>query len=367
MIKLNGPSIGKEEIKAVEAVLLSKHLERGDKTIEFEKTAAKYFGAEASVLVCNGTAALQASLMALGVSQGDEVITTSLSFVATANSILMCGAKPVFVDIDADTFNIDPKLIEAKINKRTKAILTVDLYGRPADYEAIFKIAKKHRIPIVADSCQAAGAEYKGKMLTKWADVVVLSFFSSKNIMCGEGGLVLSNRDEVIQKVNSLINHGQKRGEKYNILSFGYNFRPTEMQAAVLLVQIKKLKKINERRIENAKFLIDKLKKIKGIKVPTMVLGTKPVFNRFVIRVTKDFCITREEFQKVLIDKYGIESEVVYPKALFEYEHLNISNSKDKYFVVKTAVKEVLSLPIHQNLSKKDLEYMVKSIKDISG
>ena len=366
-IRLTDPTIGKNEWNAVKEVLQTKHLHRGEKTKLFEQMAAAKFGATYGIALSNGTGALCTSLLALGVTKGDEVITSPFTFIATANAILMCGATPVFVDIDPLTFTIDPSRIEEKITPKTKAILTVDLYGQPADYQKIRALAKKHHLVIVADSCQAIGAQYNNRPLTQFADAVVLSFYISKNITSGEGGMVLTNNKNVATKVNNLINHGQVRGKKYVFTSFGYNYRITDLQSALLLSQLQRVEHITKARQKNARLLSSKLAGIVGIQTPYIRPNSTHVFNRYTIRVKKQFGQARDHLYNQLLTRYGIETEIAYPKPLHVYHHIkSLGYHIGEFQEAEQTAKEVLSLPIHQNLHIKDINSIVSAIREVS-
>lgn len=361
MIKLTCPSIDKNELNAVSNVLNSNHLERGVVTSALERKIQKYFNSKFAILTSSGTSALFVGLLAAGISDGDEVITTPLSFIATSNVIILCNAKPVFVDIDINTFNLDAELIEKKITNKTKAILVVDLYGLAANYLKLQSIAKKHNLVLISDSCQAIGALHNNKYINNYTDMTVYSFFNSKNITSGEGGVLITNNAKYAEKVNLLISHGQKRGEKYNYVQVGWNLRPTDIMAAILKEQLKKLKKINKKRNDNANYLIKNLSNLKGIVLPVFQPLMQHVFSRFVIRVTNDFSLDRDGLKKRLYNE-GIETEIAYPKPLYNYKHLLPYKNKNCPIADKVT-KEILSLPIHQHLSKNDLNKIIMAIK----
>lgn len=364
MIKLVYPTIGEAEITNVVTVLRSHHLERGNVTLLLEQQVENYFNSRYAVVTSNGTAALFAGLKACGISKGDEVITTPFSFIATINAILLCGAKPVFVDIDPNTFNIDTSKIEGKVTKRTKAILAVDLYGCPAEYDELRKLANKHKFLLISDNCQAIGALYHNKPINRFAHVTICSFFNSKNITSGEGGVLLTSNKSIEKRVNSLINHGQKRGIKYNYLDVGWNFRPTDIQSAIIIIQLKRLKQINDKRNKNAEYLIKHLSSVKGLILPSIKPHLLHSFSRFTIRVTDKFSLSRDQLKQYLHNN-EIESEVAYPKPLYKYPHVR-QYKQSRFPIVENVAKQVLSLPIHQNLSQKELDCIIQTIKRAS-
>lgn len=364
MIKLVNLSIGKTELENVIRVLSSGHMERGKVTIGLENTLQNTFRSSHAVVVANGTAALFSGFLACGISKGDEIITTPLSFIATVNAILLCGAIPIFVDIDRDTFNIDVTKIERAINKKTKAIFVVDLYGCPAEYDKLRNLADKYRLLLISDSCQAIGAQYRGRFVNEYADITAFSFFNSKNISSGEGGALLTNNTMVADKVNLLINHGQKRGEKYNYLCAGWNFRPTDLQSTIIMAQLKRLEVINRKRRLNSAYLIKHLSTIRGLLLPKAKPHLTHVYSRFTIQITDEFSLSRDELQQHLY-KEGVETEIAYPKPMYEHAHTR-QYKNNRCPVVEKAVKQILSLPIHQNLSKSELDHIIQVIKKAS-
>src|SRR3989338_10112838 len=268
MMPIAKPYIGKEEIKAVSEVLKSGIIAQGPKVRELEEKFAKLCGTKYAVAVNSGTAALHTALHVAGIEQGDEVITTPFTFIATANTILMQQAKPVFVDIDEDTFNIDADKIKEKITKKTKAIVTVDLYGLLCDYNKIGKIAKNNNLMIVEDACQAVNAEQNGKKAGNFGDIAAFSFYGTKNITCGEGGMITTNSKEYAENAKLFRQHGRSNMASYEYEGLGYNYRATDISAAILLEQLKKIDIITKKRIENAECLTKGLVGIRGIKVP---------------------------------------------------------------------------------------------------
>jgi perosamine synthetase len=355
VIKLIYPTIGKDEINSIYKIMRSNYLERGCVSFRLEKKLEDYFKAKYTILTSNATAALFVSLIASGISKDDEIITTPLSFIVTANVILLCGAKPIFVDIDENTFNIDVSQIEKKITHKTKAIISVNLYGQPCNYRELKRIRDKHKLILISDSYQAIGARYLNETINKYADVTVFSFFNSKNIISGEGGLIVTDNQTIKKKVELLINHGQIRGRKYECICVGWNFRSTDLQAAIIETQLKRLEKINKKRRKNAEYYMSNFNLIKGIITPKVDPNAYHVYNRFTIRIVKDFPLSRSILIRKLY-REGIETEIAYPKPLYFYSHLK-KYRKGRFPIVEKVTKQILSLPVHQNLTKKDLDY----------
>ena len=282
------PVFDEREIEAVTEVVRSGNWGclAGDKVHQFERAFADFQQAKHGICVVNGTAALQIAMRAIGVGSGDEVITTSYTFIATPNAALSLGAVPVFVDIDPDTYLIDATKIEAAITERTKAILPVHIFGCPADMDAILDIGRRHNLAVVEDACQAWGAEWNGRRVGALGHLGAFSFQMSKNITAGEGGIIVTNRDEIEEIVWSLHNVGRRKGGLwYEHVRLGWNYRLTEWQGAILLVQLTRLPEHMAIRDRNAAYLLSELREIPGVrplKVDTRV--TRHAWHVFMMR-----------------------------------------------------------------------------------
>ncbi len=362
MILIARPQIGEEEKRAVLEVLNSGVIAQGPKVAEFEKQFAQYIGAKYAIAVSSGTAALHLALLALGIGRGDEVITSPFSFIATANAILYVGAKPVFVDIDEDDFNINEEKIEEKITKKTKAILPVHLYGQAAEMARILEIAQKYNLCVIEDACQAHGAEYKSRKVGSLGDCGCFSFYPTKNMTTGEGGIVTTNSKEIYEKVKVLREHGSKVRYYHQVL--GYNFRMTDMEAAIGTEQLKKLDKFNRKRQKNARILTEGLKDIKGIIVPKIKENRTHVFHQYTIRITKEFGKTRDEVAKIL-NENNIGTGIHYPLPIHKQPLYQKLGYKDKLEVAEKLSQEVLSLPVHPEITRKDLNYIIDKIRNL--
>ncbi|MEM5829233.1 MAG: DegT/DnrJ/EryC1/StrS family aminotransferase [Candidatus Aenigmatarchaeota archaeon] len=356
MIKIASPIISEEEIEAVKEVLKSGMLAQGPKVKEFEEKIAEYIGVKYAVATSSGTTALHTALLAVGIKPGDEVITTPFTFVATANSILYCGARPVFVDVDEKTFNIDPTKIEEKITDKTKAILPVHLYGHPADVKSLTEICEDNDLILVEDAAQALGAEFDGKKVGSFGDCAIFSFYPTKNITTGEGGMVVTNDEKIAEKCRKIRSHGEY--QRYFVDSLGYNYRMTDIAAAIGLAQFNKLEILNAKRIENAKFLIEQLKNIEEVETPFIAENVKHVFHQFTIKTKK-----RDELKEFL-EKREIQTAVYYPLPIHKQKFYQQLGYKDSLPVAEKLSKEVLSLPVHPSLTKRDLDLIVNSIKE---
>jgi len=365
MIKIAQPVIKKEEIQAVEKVLRLGMITQGSMVAEFEKKFADFCGAKYAVAVNNGTAALHCALYAAGINEEDEVITVPFTFAASANSIIMQRAKPVFVDILPDTFNIDPVKIEEKITKKTKAILPIDLFGQIYDVEAINKIAKKYKLKIIEDACQAHGAEFYHKKAGTFGDIGCFSFYATKNMVTGEGGMIVTNNERYAELARRFRHHGQSEKTHYQYFDLGFNYRMTDIAAAIGIEQLKRIDDFNKKRMKNAQMLTEGLKNIKGLITPIVKKNYKHVFHQYTIKVTNEFKITRDELIDYLKEK-SIGSSIFYPKPLHLHPHFRKLGYKRGHFPIseKTS-KEVLSLPIHPLVSEEDIKFIIKTIKEI--
>lgn len=365
MIPIAKPLIGEEEINAVVEVLKSGMLAHGKEVEAFEKEFAQYLGAKHAVAVTNGTAALDVALKALKIGPGDEVITTPFTFIASANAILFQGAKPVFADIDPKTFNLDPNDVLEKINDKTKAIVVVHLYGQPADMKAFKEIAEDYKLYLIEDCAQAHGAEFEGQKVGTFGDIAAFSFYPTKNMTTGEGGMVVTNNDELAKRADLIRNHGQ--AEKYLHVELGYNLRMTNIAAAIGRVQLKKLDEWNENRIENARLLSEGISKIEGLTPPYVDPRVKHVFHQYVIRVEEEFPLNRDELMAKLREK-GIGTAVHYPIPVHQQPlYQKLGYPKDICPNAIEASKRVLSLPVHPAVGKEDIDYIISALKELSS
>jgi dTDP-4-amino-4,6-dideoxygalactose transaminase len=363
MINISKPIIGKEEINAVVSVMKSGMIVQGPKTAELEVTFAKYCKTKYAVALNSGTAAIHAGLYALGITKGDEVITSPFTFVASANPIVMLGGKVIFADISEEDFNLDPREVEKKITQKTKAILPIDLYGQIYDYNNIKKIAKKHKIKILEDACQAHGAEQGRKKAGVFGNVSAFSLYATKNMMSGEGGLITTDSKEIMEKCKRFRHHGQSEKTKYEYWDMGYNYRLTDLCATIAIEQLKKIDTFNVRRISNAQRLSEGLRGIRGLILPCVKKDNKHVFHQYTIRITDDFKSSRDKFINYL-KKSGIDCGVYYPKPLHLHPHFVKMGYKEGDFpVAENMSKQVLSLPVHPSLTAKEIQFIVSKIK----
>lgn len=348
MINISKPLIGEEERNAVLDVLNSGILAQGPKVKQFEEDFRVCMSSDYAIATNSGTSALKIVLQSLGIKRGDEVITTPFSFIASANSIIYSGAKPIFVDVQEDSFNINPRLIVEKINNNTKAIMPVHLYGNPADMKEIMKISNDHNLMVIEDASQAHGASIDNKFVGTFGDAGCFSFYPTKNMTTGEGGMIITNDKEVYDKSLMVRDHGSNKKYYHEIL--GYNFRMTDIAAAMGIEQLKKLNKFNEMRIKNAVYLMNRFKDLDSVVLPKIKNNYKHVFHQFTIRVkNRAELIKKLEFNKI---GYGI----YYPLPINKQKLYQDLGYNDKCPVAELLSNEVLSLPIHPGLTQQDLE-----------
>jgi perosamine synthetase len=362
-INMAAPQIGREEIRAVTEVLKSGMLAQGPKVAEFEEKFARYIGTKYAIATSSGTTALHVALLAAGVGPGDEVITSPFTFIATSNSILYTGAKAVFCDIDETTYNIDPEKIEKLITKKTKAIMPVHLYGQSADMTKIMAIARKHKLLVIEDACQAHGSAWKDKKVGSFG-IGTFSLYPTKNMTTGEGGMITTDSKEIYDKANLIRAHGSKVKYYHDVL--GYNFRMTDLGAAIGIEQLKKLPKLNKARQKNAAYLSKNLAKIPGIIVPIMEANATHVFHQYTVRITPEFKLSRDEVNKAL-NAAGIGTAIFYPVPINEQKLYQSLGYKANTPIAEKVSKEIMSLPVHPGLKKKDLDYIVKTIKQLKA
>ena len=348
-------SIEKEIDAAIKEILLSGQYILGPAVKEFEEQVAAYCGVKYAIGVASGSDALILSLKALDIGPGDEVITTPFTFVATAHAIVHCGAKPVFVDIEYDTFNINPALIEPAITKNTKAIIPVHLYGHPANMDPIMRIAEGYNLYVVEDAAQAFGARYNGKKVGSIGHVGCFSFFPTKNLGCyGDGGMVVTDNPEIAEKVDILRRQGCR--EKYRAEMIGYNSRLDAVQAAILKVKLKYVDQWNEQRRDVAHRYNELLSESK-VKTPVEAPYAYHVYHQYTIRASQ-----RDGLKQLLLEN-GIETSIYYPLPLhLQDAYKCLENKKGSYPESERAGKEVLSLPISPEISELDQEYIIQGM-----
>jgi dTDP-4-amino-4,6-dideoxygalactose transaminase len=366
MIPISKPMIGEEDVSAVVDVLRSGMLVQGKKAQELERRFAEYCGVQHAVALNSGTAAIHAALYALGIKEGDEVITAPFTFVATANPVLMLGAKVVFADILPDTFNIDPAGIEKAITKRTKAIIPIDLFGLSADYTRIRRIAEEHRVSIVEDACQAHGAKFFGKTAGSLGHIGCFSFYATKNMMCGEGGMVTTDNPEYAELCKRFRHHGQSEQTRYEYYDIGYNYRIMDLTAALALAQFEKLPGFIAARQRNAGLYNEGLAGISGMTLPSAPAGYGHVYNQYTV-LCDNKKVMRDKLAADLRER-GIGTSIYYPKPLHLHRHfLKLGYKAGDFPVSEEFATRVLSLPVGPHVNEADMKTIISTIKQICG
>lgn len=339
--------MGRREIRAVVKVLKSLNLAQGPEVKAFESEFSRIVGDRDCVAVNSGTSALHLSLLALGVTKGDEVIVPSFTFAATANVVALVGATPVFVNIDPRTFNVNPELILEAVTSKTKAIIVVHLFGLPANMKRISQIAKENSLLLIEDAAQAHMAKIGEDFVGTFGDAAAFSFYPTKNMTSAEGGMVVLSNSNDARTCRLLRNQGMEIRYQNEIV--GYNLRMTDIHASIGRIQLKKLNRMTDKRIANAEYLTNRLE---SNSTPFVPEGYVHVYHQYTLRVEKE----REEFSKYLLSN-GIDNGVYYPTPVHKLPSFNGS-----YQLAETekASKEVLSLPVHPGLRKRDLDRIVR-------
>lgn len=363
MIPINMPKIGEEEVQAVTKVLrsgmLTSGLGAGPMVNEFEKNFAKFAGVKHTVAVNTGTAALHATIASVGVKQGDEVILPSFTFVATAEAVVLAGGKPVFADIDAETYNLSPTAVEKAVTKRTKAVVPVDMYGFSADMKPIREIAEKHGLALVEDAAQAHGATYAGKPAGSFADAACWSLYASKNITTGEGGAITTNDDQIAETLRMIRTHGEKA--KYASLILGNNYRMSEIQAAIGNEQLKKLPAFLVKRRQNAQQLTKILEKNSKLVLPYESKDRQHSWYLYTARLKNGTETKRNQIVDELKQK-GIGAEVYYINPVHQMPFYRENFGSAKLPKTDEASKQVFCLPIHPGVTAEQLDYIGKTL-----
>ncbi len=356
MIPIAKPVIGEAEKQAVLEVLDSGMLVQGPRVKALEERFAAVCGTKYAVATSSGTTALHIALLAHGIGPGDEVITTSFTFIATVSSILFTGAKPVFVDIEEETFNLNPALLEEAITERTRAILPVHLYGYPCDMDAILDIARRHDLLVIEDAAQAIGARYKGRPVGSFG-TGCFSLYATKNVMSGEGGMITTDDEAFAEKCRMLRSHGSRKRYYYEFL--GYNLRMSDLHAAIGLAQMDRLEEFTARRRENAAYLSEH---IESVVTPKVKEGYEHVWHQYTVRVDggRDRDAAVEHLREA-----GIGTGVFYPLPVHQQGYIREIVGDVSLPVTERMAQEVISLPVHPLVSEDDLATIVAAVNEL--
>lgn len=375
MIKLNQfltygrQSIDEDDIQVVLETLRSPYLTQGPKIQQFEQAIANYVGAHYAVAFCNGTAALHAACYAAGINEGDEVITSPITFAASANCVRYVGGTVVFADIDAKTYNINPEEIRKKITPNTKAIIPVDFTGQPADMDAIMDIAHEHNLVVIEDGAHSLGADYKGKKVGTQAHMTMFSFHPVKPITTAEGGIIVTNNEEYYRKLQLFRSHGIEQtdfsvnqgGWYYEMTDLGYNYRMTDLQAALGLSQITKIDTFIQQRREIAAFYTEAFQSIAGIIVPEQLEGTNSGWHLYMLQLEG---ISRKfVFEQMRLLNIGVH--VHYIPVYWHPYYQQLGYERGLCPIAEKWYERALTIPIHSNITTEDLSIVVSNIKEL--
>lgn len=371
MIPYGKQTIEQDDIQAVVDVLKSDFLTTGPKIAEFEQTVADYVGTKYAVAISNGTSALHAACFAAGIGPGDEVITTPLTFAASANCVLYCGGTPVFADVDPKTYNIDPEDIQRKITDRTKAIIAVHLAGQPCDMDAIHSIAREHGLIVIEDGAHALGSVYKGKKVGNLSDMTTFSFHPVKPITTGEGGMIVTDNEDFYKKMVLFRSHGITRDDSmmtrndgpwfYQQFDLGYNYRITDIQCALGCSQMKKLDRFLARRKEIVARYNEAFADCDNIITPYQLSDTESGWHLYIVQVKN--CDRRQVFEAMREKGIGVNVHYipVYMHPYYQehgYENVHCANAEEIY-------SHIISLPLYPGLTSEQQDYVIDTLKSL--
>ncbi|NHJ32986.1 MAG: DegT/DnrJ/EryC1/StrS family aminotransferase [Asgard group archaeon] len=377
MIKFVDPQVGKEEKEALNAVIDSKYLAEGPVARDFEKRFGEFVGSKYTIVTSNGTTALHLALEATGIKPGDEIITTPFTFIASSNSILFNGAIPVFADIDPETYNLDPEKVEEKITKKTKAILPVHIFGNPCEMKALTDIAKDHDLKILEDACQSHGAYFDGKHTGTIGEVGCFSFYATKNLPFGEGGAIVTDNEELKDEILCLRNHGRTPKGGYFHTKIGYNYRTTNMHAAIGVEQMKKLPEMLEARKRNANILLKELSDLEGFAMQKIYDNAKHGWYIAAGRTDREDLPVTKVIEELKANNIG--SRQIYNVPSYKqpaYTDLNNyyywaefikfpDYSKVSCPIAERIGRDHFQIPINPGVSEEDMQHIVATIRKI--
>lgn len=366
-IPLSNPDITQKEIKAVVDVLKTPNLSLGPKLAEFERKFADYAGTKYAIAVSNGTSGLHLCIRALNIKDGDEVITTPFSFIASANCILFERAKPVFVDIREDTLNIDEEKIEEKITKKTKAILPVHVFGMPFEINSIKKLSLKYNLKVIEDACESIGAEYKNKKVGVFGDCAVFAFYPNKQMTTGEGGMIVTDNKKIAELCFSMRNQGRDEGLKWLVHNrLGYNYRISDINCALGIAQLDRINELLAKREKVALLYNKLLQEIDEIELPVTNNGLfKRSYFVYVIKLDKSFSRRQRDEIITLLKGKGIGCNNYFPAIhLQPFYQKQFGYKKGDFPIAEMVSGQTIALPFYNNIKEKQVLYVVKELKD---
>jgi dTDP-4-amino-4,6-dideoxygalactose transaminase len=363
VIAIARPALGEEEMAAVRDVLASGRLAQGPKVAAFEERFARYVKRRHAVAVNSGTAALYLALTALDVGAGDEVVVPPLTFFASASTVAACGGLPRFADVEEGTYTMDAEDVEGRIGQATKALMPVDLYGQVATMEPLLDLAEARELRVVEDACQAHGATYRDRPAGSFGDVACFSFYATKNMTTGEGGMIVTDDEEIADSCRLLRDQGQRR--KYEHVRLGYNLRMTEIAAAIGLVQLGKLDAFVAQRRRNAARLTEGLQDVSGLVLPREAPDRRHSFYQYVVRVEGGFPLTRDALVAHL-NRAGVGARPSYPKPLYAQEALR-GLVQDRCPRAEALIPQLVELPVHPLLREDEVDAVIAAVRTAAG
>lgn len=366
-IPLSRPDITEAEIQAVCDVLRTPNLSLGPKLPEFEQNFARYIGKKHAIAVNSGTSALFMCMLATGIGPGDEVITPPFTFIATSNSILMAGATPVFADIDPDNLNIDPAEIEKKITRKTKAILPVEVFGNPANFDKISEVARKHNLIVIEDSCEALGSSLNGKNAGTFGLFSTFAFYPNKQITTGEGGMILTDDEELADACASLRNQGRsKMAEWLSHDRLGYNFRLSDINCALGIAQLNRIDQMKAKRKQVARWYEEMLCDDERIITPKEEPGCDVNWFVYVIRLAEKYTLRQRDQVIKMMHSLGIQCKNYFPPVLSQpFMAERFKFKKGDFPITDSVCDRVISLPFYNNLSRDEIATVCRELKSI--
>jgi perosamine synthetase len=362
MIPVSEPCLKGKELKYVSDCINTNWISSiGKYVTRFEEMFAQFCGTSYALTTSSGTAALHLALLALDIGQGDEVIVPDFTFVASANAVLYCGAKPVFVDVDRSTWNIDPSKLEERLTDRTKAIMAVHLYGHPCNMDVIMAIAKNHNLKVIEDAAEAHGAEYKSKRVGSIGDIGSFSFYGNKIITTGEGGMITTNNSKLVEKMRMLRDHAMSKTRRYWHDMLGYNYRLTNIQAAIGVAQMEQIDGFIEKKRQNAALYNSLLGDIKSITLPAEADSCKNVYWMYSVLIENDFGLSRDEVMDRLNEK-GIDTRPFF----YPLNQLPMYKNDGVYPVSDELSRKGINLPSATTLTESDIRTVCEALINIS-
>jgi perosamine synthetase len=365
-ISLGRPDITDLERRYVMEVLSSPYLSLGPRLAEFEKRLADYIGTSYAVAVNSGTSALHLVVKSLGIGEGDEVITTPFSFVASSNCILFERARPVFVDVEPVTLNIDPGLVEKAITPRTKAVLAVDIFGHPAQWSRLTALAETHHLKLIEDAAESLGSEYRSRRCGSFGDAAIFGFYPNKQITTGEGGAVMTDSNAVAKLCRSLRNQGRADGDGWlQHPRLGYNYRLSEINCALGIAQLERIEEIVKMRARVAGYYDERLGDLTQVRIPCVASGIKMSYFVYVVRLSDEYTPPYRDWVLKELQKRGIGCRDYFAPIHLQPFYRELGYKEGDFPIAEAAAARTIALPFYNNLSEQDVDYVVQNLKEL--